>query len=603
MESPKTAKNLKLALVGLDPPIVISDFDNYSGTLSSSVAEPGLREGAILTSDGKALWGGIVRINDDRTFDLCVSPAANAAKDEVIPWKDLPPFFTVFDGGYESLSQESVNTLLDDLITFNDLVKVRCHFELNGKQESVSGKWGDQENLKTLSEILIDWNFSQKLVPEQLVLLEVELFETVYFVIAIHEESDHEGIVLSLTSHFYQQRNRIGRRIPIDPIEIDGLKILEVSDFGMKVSSQATRAVGAEELRVTINGFQLLFGVTYKKKVSLEETQMGLFIQDHSPEARKAWQGFLLNHQYPLLSYRTQDRHADLFNLYDTTGYTDQEMKLIFDAAKKEICNEWNDVDTVGPFLGGTVMGYHNSLPVASIGVSRASGGLWMAQAAAVINKPEFLKYTRSMYSWRTRFILQQIDGSIHLAFFLKNKPFLNRFFRKFYLIKSKSEQCPIIWEEWFHYAAVRSINSGRILTMPEEHAREVEINKSTYRNSKLTAILSQNGCPVESKENSILIKGRSYAHVDQYLNSIIINGDSDLSPALDAFKDVSVFIALSQGELTTDQLNFLLERNYDVSGGYEEISWACPRFLLPEFLQNSLRALEHMTRKYSKAA
>ena len=603
METPKTAKNLKLALVGLDPPIAISNFDNYSGTLTGPLAESGLREGAILTNDGKALWGGIVRINEDSTFDLCVSPAATAAKEEVIPWKDLPPFFTVFDGGYESLGQESVNTLLDDLITFNDLVKVRCHFELNGKQESVSGKWGDQENLKTLSEILIDWNFSQKLAQEQLVLLEVELFETVYFVIAINEESDDEGIVLSLTAHFYQQRNRIGRRIPIEPIEIDGLKILEVSDFGMRVSSQAASVAETGELAITINGYQLSFGITYTKKVSPEETQMGLFIQDHAPDARKAWQDFLLKHQYPLLSYRTQDRHEDLFNLYDTTGYTDQEMKLIFDAAKKEICNEWNDVDTVGPFLGGTVMGYQDNLPVASIGVSRASGGLWMAQAAAVINKPEFLKYTRSMYSWRTRFILQQIDGSFHLAFFLKNKPFLNRFFRKFYLIKSKSEQCPIIWEEWFHYAAVKSINSGRVLTMKEEHAREVQINKANYCDSKLTAILSQNGCTVESKENSIIIKGRSYAHVDQYLNSIIINSDSDLSPALDAFKDVSVFIALSQDELTADQLKFLLERNYDVSGGYEEISWACPRFLLPEFLQNSLRALEHMTRKYSKAA
>ncbi len=600
MEAPKAAKNLKLALVGLDPPIAISDFDNYTGTLVIPVAECGLREGAILTNDGKALWGGIVRINEDGSFDLCVSPAAAAVKDEVIPWKDLPPFFTVFDGGYESLGQEGVNTLLDDLITFHDLVKVRCHFELNGKQESITGKWGDQENLKTLSEILIDWNFKEKLVPEQLLLLEVELFETVYFVIAINEESDNEGVVLSLTSHFYQQRNRIGRRIPIEPVEIDGLKILEVSDFGMKVSSQVIPSSEASELKIEINDYQLSFGITYRRMVSPEEIQMGLFIQDHSPEARKVWQGFLLKHQYPLLRYRDTHDYKNLFKLYQDTGYIDEELELLIKKFQKKMIDEWTNVDSVGPSLGASIIGVDENVPVCTIGVTKAMGKLWSAQAAAAINNPKFLPFTRSMYSWRTRFILQQNDATHHIAFFLKDKPFLNRFFRKFLITRNKDERDLIVWEEWFHNTAIQDdevkIKSNAI--SKDQKALET-ITRGSIQVSSFIKILGESTEVVQNKNHLIVVRGRPFIHIAQYFNCIFLNSSSSLDISFSEFFEIPAFVILSEEPLTKEQQEQLTSKGFSVLGGYEEVTWACPYALLPSFLQNSLKSLEQMVKKY----
>ncbi len=592
MKKFENAKNLQLALVGLDPPIEILNFDNYSGELVSSEISSGRREGAILTSDKKVLWNGIVQINEGGTFDLCVSPTSSTEKDEVILWKDLPPFFTVFDGGYESLSQENISTLLDDLITFHELVKVRCHFTLNDKHESINGSWGDQENLRTLSEILIDWKYPEKLQPEQLVLLEIELFETVYFVIAINEENDDVGIVLSLTSHFYQQKNRVGRRIPIDPIEINGLKILEVSDFGMKVSSNELSHTGLSEIEVVINNYRLLFAITYSKKVSSEEIQMGLFIQDHSPEARKAWQGFLLKHQYPLLQYRDEMDQQNCWNLLEKSGYFGDAVGTMVKSAKEDVLYEWKYSDSSGPNVGITVLGIdqESKEAIATIGIARASKNAWVAQAAATIDNPKYLAFTESMYSWRTRAILQQVDGEFHLAFFDTEKPFLDRFFRKFYLTRNESEKSYISWSEWFaHY-----LTSDFVL----ESNQKVKSLESSATVEMIAKILDESS--ILQTEFGFELHARKHLHIAQLLSSIW-NVTDDFSQYLNGCK--AYFSEGHRFILVMNKFGFdpRLESRMGVVKYTKKTVWTCHRVLQPKFLQNSLKSLEIMNRKYGR--
>ncbi len=602
MIEPKTIQNLKLRLNRMNTDLPILAFDNYSGVFEGREIEKGEYQAEISNEIHGLLWSGIVQVAENGVFDLCVAPNGSDVS-EILRWRDLPHFFSVFDGGYTSISEEKISELLDDLVTFRTLVKIRCHFELNGEQQSINGIWGDQESLKSLSEIFVGIESSIKLQPQQLVLLEIELFETVFFVVSVHEEGFEDGLILSLSAHFYQQKNRIGRRIPIHPIKIGEFSILEVSDFGMRVSAPLSIAQNDKEITLKLSDHPLRFGVVYRTLHSDSDQCLGLQLLDHSQDARKTWQAFLLAHQYPNLTYRTPEKHEDLFRLYEATGYTDQEMALIIAKAKDQIISEWKNVDSIGPALGAMVIGYEGGKPVATIGVSNAAGSVWMAQAAAVFNQPEFMGFTRAMYSWRTRYILQQIDGKVHLAFFLKNKPFLNRFFRKFYLKKQSQATNSILWEEWFHYAAVRTEETGKNLIMKEEHPPEAPINPTSYRDSKVFGILSENGCLVEACEDSVLVRGRQFAHIDQYLNSVLINAQTNLLSSIDKFKSDAVFIILSENPLTEQQIVDLTQSGFDVSGGYEEVSWACPRAILPEFLENSLKSLEIMVRKYRKAA
>jgi hypothetical protein len=544
----------------------------------------------------------VVNLLADGSFDLCVSPTLGAAKDEVLRWKDLPPFFTIFDGGYDSISRDKVNELLEDLIAFHELVSVRCHFELNNKSHSVRGKWGDQENLKTLSEILIDWDFNQKLEPQQLVLIEIELFETVYFVIGIYEESDQEGVVLSLTSHFYQQRNRVGRRIPIDPIIIDGFKILEVSDFGMKVSAMANLVDGKDEISLVINDYALPFGITYRKTISSEEHHLGVYILDHSPEARKAWQGFLLEHQYPLLRYRKPTDYNNIWSLYSKTGYLIDEVELIENLFREKVNDEWTFVDSVGPACGATVLNMGSDGPIATIGVTKAFGGFWAAQSAAVIDSPDNLKFTRSIYSWRTRFILQQIDSRYHLAFFLKNKPFLDRFFRKFYLSRDEKTRESIVWEEWIFYSVIKTPSpQNKISNSSIDHNRT--INPALLESSKYIALLKSDlheDVTVNNGPNYFVLNARPFIHIAQYFNVAFTNQHTDVRELQRIFANQPAFTILSSTALDKSALEIISGKETSVIGGHEEVTWACPRQELPNFLQNSLKSLEIMIRKYS---
>ncbi len=606
MRSLKAIQNSKLGIVGFNPPVSIVAFENYSGTLDQHNFGAGLREGFIQSDEGKIVWSGILHINEDSTFDLCVKP--NGENEiEVVKWKDLPPFFTVFDGGYEPLVFEKVNELLDDLIEFGELVQVRCHFESNEKYQSISGKWSNQENIKALAEIFIGFETNTGLLDQQVVLIEFELFETVYFAIAFHEESFDDGIIISLTSHFYQQRNRIGRRIPIEPIEIDGFTILEVSDFGMKVSVNSSHAPDTARFQIKIHDYGLEFGVVYRRNLSTDETIMGLHLEDYSPDARKAWQSFLMVHQYPLLQNRKPENHDDIWKLLDESGYLANTRKSVEDRSstaieeivkinKSSIEREWHFVDASGPGMGQTVIGYSNEQPVCTIGVSKAFGKVWTAQTAAMIDKPELMPFTRSVYSWRTRFILQQPDADYHLAFFLKNKKFLDRFFRKFLITRSVDDQEKIVWDEYFFYWLIEGSEHGLTGMKTGEPANGGLVNQFL----KLKNALTEGEMPGELtvNDNTLNISCRPFTHMAQYLNSVItcVSQPENLDDILAKKAPVTVLATKSPFDFETVSL----PKSIGVFGGHEEVIWVAPRSLLPDFLQNSLKALEAMSRKYS---
>lgn len=600
MKNVKNQQQLKLVLLDSSVELIITEFDGCGGKLVSHHSE-GMYKGKISTDDGRLLWIGPIEVLEGSRFNLCVCPSSIDSKDEVIHWKDLPPFFTVFDGGYGPLSQEDVGALLDDLVTFYQLVKVRCHFELDGKQHTVAGKWGDQENLKQLSEILIDWNFPEILTEGQIVLLEMELFETVYFAIGIIAESDQNGLIAGLTAHFYRQKNRIGRRIPIEPLEIGPLKIMEVSDFGLKVIAPCSAFVSEAIISIPFQGTKISFEVTYRKNISPEHEQIGLMIADHSAAARRAWQSFLLTHQYPLLKYRTKEDHDTCWELLEKSGYlNNMVVGTMVKDAKKDVYEEWAFTDREGPDAALTVLGIpeNSQQAVATIGIARASANVWVAQAAAAINDPKYLSYTESMYSWRTRAILQQNDGDFHLAFFDADKPFLDRFFRKFYLKcgKNSDGQSMIDWTEWYaHYLKNNFIPST-------EQRQEAIQEGSDPTDGKFPKVLLQGSHPfsvkVEQKKFGFQIVARKHLHVAQLLTSIWNTSDTYqgyVSEVKSFFDNGHKFV------LIMNKQNFDPELE-GKQGAYKynkTVVWICPRVLLPDFLQNSLKALEIMNRKY----
>jgi hypothetical protein len=79
MKPAKGIQQLKLGIVVLDPPVSIESFDNHSGKVEEARLGTGLKDGIIQSEDGRTVWAGTVHLNEDRTFDLCVTPiGANA---------------------------------------------------------------------------------------------------------------------------------------------------------------------------------------------------------------------------------------------------------------------------------------------------------------------------------------------------------------------------------------------------------------------------------------------------------------------------------------------------------------------------------------------
>lgn len=573
------------------PPALVTQFDGSSGHFDGPSIKVGLNEGTIFTTDNKPLWSGLIYINSEATFDLCVAQN-NGNLVELFRWNELPPFFTVFDGGYESLSNEKVSILLDDLITFNVLVKVRCHFHFQTFSKSLPGRWTTQEGLKEISEIFIALDTKQQFLSNQLILVELELFETVYFFVGIYECTIDDGIIVSLTSHFYKQQNRVGRRIPIEPISIGDLKLLEVSDFGLKVSKATTLSEEETTLTILISQTEILFQIVYKKVINEKEMYLGLKLLDFSKKARKSWQEFILQYQYPLLAIRNQSYHDQVWELLEEAGYFKDIVGEMVLRSKEKIQKEWKIIDSNGPDYGTSVISKDDSgNVVATIGVSRVSQNVWVAQAAAMLDKPELLAHSGSVYAWRTRNILQQVDGEYHLAFFAANKPFLDRFFRKFFLNCSENDKQFISWTEWIpHYIF---LDSSKIDAHKNVEVEPFPPNLNLFNGKHEAGIQC-----IKIGKITVFIS-RPHQHLAQFLSSSWSEEQETLESILPT---LSILYAMGNDMvvvMTKLPLEGKSNSSHQIYQAPPEVMWTCKRELLSDFLSNSLRSLEIMNRKY----
>ena len=258
-------------------------------------------------------------------------------------------------------------------------------------------------------------------------------------------------------------------------------------------------------------------------------------------------------------------------------------------SAKEDILSEWKYSDNSGPNVGLTVLGIEKKTTesIATIGVARASENVWIAQTAAVIDDPKYLCYTHSIYSWRTRAILQQIDGEFHLAFFDADKPFLDRFFRKFHLTRNDSDKLHITWSEWFAHYLTRDFT----MVLGQKNTSEAKENTEMIAN-----ILKKP--PTTFTKYGFELHERKHLHIAQLLSSIwnTTNTFSEyLNGCIPYFEHGQKFILVMNKYKFDDNLE-------NIPGAVKytkKVVWTCHRNLLPKFLQHSLRSLAIMNMKY----
>lgn len=596
-----TTQSLTLSF-GTYEQLDVHRFDGSTGRITIA-GQSGFHE-ASLYEGQKLLWSGVVDIQLDGLFELCVC-ASSSDEESILRWKELPPFFTVFDGGYNALDINAAGELLDDLITYFELVKVRAHFQHSGEFFSEDCQWGDQENLKTLSEVFLGLSVKQKIDSRCLTLLEIELFETVYFLIGEIEEVYDDGIIVSLTNHVYSQKNRIGRRIPIRPILTNNLQIVEVSDLGLKAVTDRIDIECKQIIEITIEDHILPFRVTYRYQTTNNAVTLGLAIVDHSSSARKSWQRFLLQFQYPLLKYRQPEDHEIFWSLYYETGFMNFPYTEMVRRSKESIFQTWSAVDSAGPDMGASVIGLDGGKPVSSIGVARAAKNVWVAQAANTIAEPKYMQHTRSMYSWRTRFMLQQVDGDYHLAFIHRDKKFLDRFFRKFYLLHREGDQNHrISWDEWKMYVMKNLNNSDSSIVV--ESSKDSSASDNKFKEEKLFERFINAGNPtlkIGFFKESVLSQNRPHLHMTQYLTSVWLSKNTrfnqgEVQRLFDSDQPFySVYSPIEEDAELVAPFKDIGKEDFIYEGWH--VVWMCHRDLLPKFLQNSLKSLEIMNRKY----
>lgn len=600
-------KNGKLALYLRDSAktLDVIEFDGAMGCATGLVNEvpTGLQEGELrlLSKLDEMVWTGLLDVRATEgfiTFHLCVKPRSKDCDDDVIRWNSVPRIFSVFDQGYSPLSSEDVGRLLDDMVTFHQIVRAKVHFELAAKPVSVECQFGEQDSLRELSEILLDWRHEgPHPVAGQIVIIQLELFEVTYFILTLAEEADSTTLIVSLTDHVYCQLQRVGRRVPVSGTSLNGDRVLEVCDHGLRIhwTRQAPPNVG-EMLPLEFgNGIILKFSVVHTLPCD-DGVELGLNLIDYSPEARKAWQTFLLPHQYSLLAFRKTEDHEKLWEHLERTKYIDLCFGDMGRDLKNEIMAEWQHVDAAGPYLGACVIGRNGSDEIATIAVSRVSDDVWVAQTAAMKDDPNNLAYTRCVYGWRTRFILQQPDGKYHVAFFVRDQPFLDRFFRKFYLQQGGKNSELLSWTEWKYYLQFLQTN----LEYPEERSREAPA-ASLSSDPLLRLLRSQKAAfapKVADFGTSTFVNGRPYLHMCQYFSSLWIDPSESDPPKIGSASEAKFYAIRTAREDDTTQLTSLAPLGEIHPSGWEVV-WICERRLLPLFLSNSLRALELMVRKY----
>lgn len=562
----------------------------------------GVHQGTLrIAATGEVVWSGVWEKREgDSGLHMRLASTRSNGEAVLVAWSDLPRIFSVLDGGYSPLEKAQLATVIDDALTFRDQAHCTVYFQNDGRNYSSKASLEEADHLVDLSEILVK---TTPLIPQNSVsspaVILIELFEVTYLLVVFLEDIHGDEVVLSLTNHSYVSARRNGRRWTVESGQsIDGLEIVEISDFGLRVlGSKGARDSLNDIISVRLDDTcQAHFRIAWRTDLGENIEEMGLYLAEDSQLVRKSWQQLVQRLIYPSLRWRTHEDHDRLLNLYQETGYAGSYSKRgsILDFADS-IRTEWSWVDSIGPDTGVTVIGSAGGKAVGSIGVSRLTSRAWAAQAAAMIDDPAYLPVTRELYSWRTRAILMQPDGDYHVAVFDRDKRFLDRFFRKFFLEHGGASTADLSWNEWA--SGTRWLNPAK--TSETGHVQGLSHPPLEPLHALLASDTSGT-CKIETFGNATVVRSRPFLHISQIFTSAWFPAESvpsEYDDALATFTAPTPFFTV----WTKNSAQILDKMKGDslVEMHGWNVVWICSRRLLPQFLSNSLKSLEIMTRKY----
>lgn len=571
-----------------------TDLSSILGvTVACSIQAPG---------NTQPVWSGAVRLEVQTKGQYHFTLQVRSQAGEVLEWKELPSVFTIADGGYEALAPDRVGTLLDDLIQFPDVSRsMFFSFASSTETRAVACKV-KMEDISSTDAILVEFDSPSvelQSASSTPAVVSVELFEITYLLVGFIEAIEGPTGIFVLSGHVYRDQRQIGRRYLNPPVAVSLGEFTEVSDFGAKLRCDTATAVEfGSILPVDLpNLGTVQLRVIHKSESHDDQTVLGCMVENDA-KSTTLWINFLLSLQYPLLRFRRPDDYGSFWKLLSTTGYTTPEFTELNSLIRAQAEAEWQIVDS-NPDLGGTVVAYENETAVGTIGVTRVGSCAWTAQVAAMSNKPDHLPQTRSLYAWRTRFILQRPDGGFHVAFFQRDKPFLDRFFRKFLLQHPKDAQNFITWEEWRLYTHALPYPNTEPSASASDRQNDSEGPSALFR------VLAGAGPHAATPrfyrhDEAHILVGRPFQHLCQYFTSAwfeTLKDPNTLTAISNHLGTQQVYTVRTKDELDLSN-QALSSTGRTIDDGWDVV-WVCHRALLLSFMANSLRALELMYRKY----
>lgn len=588
--------------------LLTSDFNGYCGLfVSSNTNLTSSRLDSIfcelkLKGQNYSFWQGecLIKKNHDQKYQFEL--AIKTRDGHLLTWQSLPDLLSIVDGGYEHLSTNEVSRLLEDLCDFSEIISGQVFFGSRHQDTFQYPCKVKMEDISTTDAILIEFSLdiNVQLINNSPIILTVDLFETTFLLVGFLECADNNLFVFTLTHHIYRDRRKSGRRVLAAPIITEYGEIVEISDFGFRLKQPVNANFENDLSEITIKlpnySLPLLCKVVYIEKKEGRDQFLGCKISDLK-EFRNLWIHFLLNYQYPYLRFRKEEDQVNYKKLLYDSGYTSENMREFEKMTSEEVNAEWRFIDEKCPEKGAVVIGIDKKNFVATIGVSRVGESNWSAQVMAALTEPEFIPHVRSVYSWRTRFILQQKGN--HIAFFQRDKPFLDRFFRKFFLQEGDGEEKNLIWEEWKLFTVL-------VTEKKKTDGVFIEDNRNQFKPALIEHI-AQDYSAEESLNLSVgstkdyhFIKGRPYLHLCQYFTSAWLNEKPTKKTLNEIFQhlgDQNIYTIRTKNDCDIQDL--YLPEKYNVIDDGWDVVWICKNNLLSKFLSNSLRSLEIMNRKY----
>lgn len=560
-----------------------------------------LRAEIQINQSDRILWSGFVHTNTSTTcihFQLLVC----SNQGDLLDWSSIQSFASIADGGYEALNSEAIGRLLNDILDFPDVTKSNAF---------VADKFGriaipcitHMERVATTDALILevqDNNNLAKLSGELPILLAIELFEITYILVGFIDETEGNQAVFLLTSHIYRDKRSAGRRYLTPSIKYGDIEIVEVSDGGarLRINREIPYALG-EDISINVKEIgNISFHVVHSKTQQKNIHDVGAVVAK-TRESNNNWIRFLLSVQYPSLHFRKQDDHESYARFLEEMEFTTSNVAELTQMTKPMIEQEWSLIDSHCPEFGATVLAKDKNRIVGTFAVTRVGTNAWNSQVLVTTKEPAHLKHTRALFSWRTRFIIQQMNGDYNIGFFSRDKGFLDRFFRKFYLQDKDTAAHPIVWDEWLLYShflpkplpKVPIDESGHIAnTSPLSPLFTIVNVTDNHETSPRQIVIG----------NIRFLIGRPFQHICQYWTSAwtVEEFTQDIAKSCQSALGHQQVYAIRTKTPIDLQTTPLSESGKTIDDGWDVI-WICHRSRLIRFLSNSLRSLELMHKKY----